>query len=137
MLYRTECGWDNDRALYVMYIQPYSQLHRIPIQRPIHIFCRPGCRGNIPNVAPFANEPTYPSQVANCTLQLDVSSLANVDGQRKYATHRLVTATAVAPGQELTWDYGADYKPRDYPSKYDAMVIRQALHARHALPSRG
>ena len=27
--------------------------------------------------------------------------------------------------------------PRDYPSKYDAMVIRQTLHARHALPSRG
>ena len=40
------------------------------------------------------------------------------------------------PGQELTWDYGADYTPRDYPCKYDAMVIRQALHARHALPSR-
>ena len=31
----------------------------------------------------------------------------------------------------------ADYMPRDYPSKYDAMVIRQTLHARHTLPSRG
>ena len=46
VLYRTERGWDDDRALYGCSIQPYSQLHRIPIQRPIHNFCRP---------SPYAN----------------------------------------------------------------------------------
>ena len=30
VLYRTECGWDDARALYGCSIQPYSQLHRIP-----------------------------------------------------------------------------------------------------------
>ena len=56
---------------------------------------------------------------------------------------RLVTCTAVATFQELTWLYGSDYGPRDYPTAYAnwsraparrAAAPRRA-RARHADPA--
>ena len=70
----------------------------------------------VPYVAPYANEPTAPPWTPNCCLCSRPSSSLS-ERARRYA---LVTLRAVEEGEELVWDYGDSYGPRDYPSKYSS-----------------
>ena len=70
----------------------------------------------IPYVGPFANEPTGADGVPNCDIY--PSPLPSHEGRlRRFA---LVTLRKVKAGEELCWDYGPGYGPRDYLSKYNA-----------------
>jgi len=71
----------------------------------------------IPNIAQFANEPTFNEETENCTLVMDTTPTKTIRTNGGYARHALVTTKALSGGTELVWDYGPGYT-RDYASKY-------------------
>ena len=76
---------------------------------------RPPGDDRIPYVAPIANEPTGRNGEPNCRLRDETPP------NRWLRKTSLVTLRSVRKGEELVWDYGPDYGPRAYESRYDSM----------------
>jgi len=66
----------------------------------------------VPYVAPLANEPSL-GEEPNCVIRQEESA------NRMLRKFSLVTSRPVPKGEELCWDYGAEFGYRSYPSKYN------------------
>ena len=79
----------------------------------------PAPEDGVPYIGPFANEPTgrvWRDGEPNCVLRSHHIE-SHAGRLRRFA---LITLREVKRGEELVWDYGPSYGPRDYESPHNA-----------------